>query len=233
MFRWLIRAIRGEFAVSPDIVIGPDSPLNSPFRDLYERLREKGVKFSPGLSNSDINNRFGFPIPPDLREFWSTVFPVGKRWWDWRDRNWSRRDMAERVADELQFNVESGDIWLESWGPRPRHKAEARGVVVEWATKGPFLLPLFGHRFAVCEPVLPNTPVLSIYGSDWIYYGWNIASWLEQEFLGRDLFNEQPWPPHQSIGQWQEVLDFGCPELDEHGNLIAPVPELPPTDWLD
>lgn len=223
MFGRFIKAIRDEFAIGDASLFGPDCPPGSPFRDLVSRLRKAGVRFSSGLPNAEIDgiaDLFGFPLPPDLREFWSTAVPDGKSWWDWRRLSWSRREMAERIAEELRHHVESGDFWLDTWGPRPKRKAEARAIVANWAAKGPALLPLFGHRYAVCEPELPDTPVLSIYGSDWIYYGWNIASWLEQEFLGKDLFKLQPWPPHQPIGQWQDVLDFDCREL-------------PPAQWLD
>jgi hypothetical protein len=211
------------FNKSVDKLIGPDSLAGSPFRELVRRLAKVGVEFERGLTASALNglaDRVGVPLPPDLREFWATAWPVGKGWWDWRRLDWSRAKMNDRITDELQFHVESGDFWLESWGIRPRRKAEAREVVTAWVAQGPALLPLYAHRFAVCEPVAPNTPVLSIYSSDWIYYGWNLASYLEHEFLGLDIFKLPPWPEHQSIGQWAAVLD------SENS-------ELPPVDWED
>lgn len=221
---------------SVDLLFGPDAPPDSVFRDLVRRLAEVGVTFERGLSSSALNelaHRIGMPIPPDLREFWATAWPVGKGWWDWRRTEWSRAKTNERITAELMFHVESGDTWLKSWGERPKRKAEARELVLAWVANGPALVPLYSHRFAVCEPALPDTPVLSIYNSDWIYYGWNLASYLEHEFLGTDIFNVQPWPPHQPIGQWREVLDDGCPALDQDGKVVRPVTELPPVNWDD
>lgn len=197
---------------SVEKLFGPDLPADSVFRDLVRRLAAVGLQFERGLTHralDDLSDRVGLPISPDLREFWATAWPVGDGWWDWRHTQWSRAKMNERITAELMFHVESGDTWLDSWGERPKRKAEARDVVSAWVRKGPALLPLYLHRFAVCEPALPGTPVLSIYSSDWIYYGWNLASYLEHEFLGLDIFKVQPWPPHQPIGQWQEVLDDG------------------------
>lgn len=219
---------------SVDKLFGPDSQPDSVFRDLVRRLADVGQKCERGLSQralDELAGRIGLPIPPDLREFWATAWPVGKGWWDWRRTEWSRTKMNERITDELMFHVASGDTWLETWGDRPKRKVEAREVVLAWVAKGPALLQLYSHRFAVCEPALPDTPVVSIYSSDWIYYGWNLASYLEHEFLGLDIYKVQPWPPHQPIGQWQEVLDDGWPVPDHNGNAIRPARELPPVSW--
>ena len=102
-----------------DKLIGPDSPPDSVFRPLVYRLAEAGVKFERGRTKrelDEIEGRLEVPIPPDLREFWSTVWPAGKGWWDWRRRTWTRAEMHERITAELQFHVETGDLWLESWG---------------------------------------------------------------------------------------------------------------------
>lgn len=219
-----------------DHLFGPESDPNSGFEDLVRRLAEAGVRFERGLDTpaiEAISARAGTPVPPDLRQFWKSAFPVGGRWRDWRVPGLTRADIVDWITDDLQFSVLAGDIWLTSWGQRPRSKSQARRVIRSWVEKGPALLPIYVHRFALCEPELPNTPILSIQGSDWIYYGWNLASYLEAEFLGRDIHSEQPWPAHQSVGQWAEVLDLGLPEPGSHSNVVQSGSVVPPPDWIE
>lgn len=204
------------FGQKVEKLLGPDAPADSVFIDLVRRMIGAKVKFLKGLANTEIDQLsqlIGIPIPPDLREFWTVAVPKASGWWSWIDSKLTREDFDKTIVEELKFHVESGDVWLESWGERPESLVEAMKIVHAFVETGPALLPLFAHRWAVCEPCLPNTPVLSIYNSDWIYYGWNLESYLEHEFLGRDIYGEQPLQDHQSIGQWEEVLDCDRPKL--------------------
>jgi hypothetical protein len=48
------------------------------------------------------------------------------------------------------------------------------------------LMPIYAHRFVVCDEVEENCPVLSIWDSeDAIVYGNTLREYLEKEFLGR------------------------------------------------
>ncbi|MFZ5439189.1 MAG: hypothetical protein ACOZQL_04230 [Myxococcota bacterium] len=46
----------------------------------------------------------------------------------------------------------------------------------------PKLVPVFGHRFLVTEPLRAGNPVLSVYQSDIIVYGNSLADDLAHEF---------------------------------------------------
>lgn len=197
-------------------LFGPDAPSNSVFVDLVRRLIRKKVRFRSGYSISEIDaisDRVDVPIPPDLREFWSVAVPEGGHWWNWSAAEFTKDDLHDMITEELGFHVESGDLWLHSWGRRPEALEEALEIVKSWVIQGPALLPVFAHRWALGEPDMPDTPVLSIHSSDWIYYGWNFASYLEHEFLSRNPHSEHPWPAHQSVGQWKEIIDCNMPDL--------------------
>lgn len=43
------------------------------------------------------------------------------------------------------------------------------------------MLPLHGHRFLISESDLEVRPILSIYGSDIIVYGWDLRTYLLRE----------------------------------------------------
>uniref|UniRef100_UPI004049977F hypothetical protein n=1 Tax=Flavobacterium sp. TaxID=239 RepID=UPI004049977F len=72
-------------------------------------------------------------------------------------------------------------VWLKSWGKRPNTELEIKKIYTDWYEKNPSLIPLTSHRFLVSDNNLKYKPVLSIYGSDIIIYGWNLRSYLLNE----------------------------------------------------
>ncbi len=72
-------------------------------------------------------------------------------------------------------------VWLKSWGKRPKSEIEIKNIFTNWYEKAPKLIPIHGHRFVVSESKLKFNPVLSIWGSDIIVYGWNLRSYLLNE----------------------------------------------------
>jgi hypothetical protein len=86
------------------------------------------------------------------------------------------------LADVLGAN----GTWLQSWGKRPSSDEERTRIFTEWLNKAPQLLPLTSHRFLVSSPELTDRPVLSVYGSDIIVYGWDLRLYLLEE-LHSDL----------------------------------------------
>lgn len=77
--------------------------------------------------------------------------------------------------------VGGNQIWLKSWGKRPNSEIQVKKIYSDWYKNTPTLIPLTSHRFLVCEPNLEYNPVLSIWGSDIIVYGWNLRSYLLNE----------------------------------------------------
>ena len=91
-----------------------------------------------------------------------------------RDRlNWPYRTIFEDV-------VGANKVWLKSWGKiRPNSDEEKESLFSKWFNQAPKVIPITGHRFVVND--VTDAPVLSIYGSDIIVYGWSIRHYLLNE----------------------------------------------------
>lgn len=93
--------------------------------------------------------------------------------------NWPYETMLHDVLGRNQF-------WLKSWGKvRPMSDKEKTAVFAQWFKQLPPCLPIFGHRFVLELPELADNPVLSIYGTDTIVYGWNMRHYLLSELSGQ------------------------------------------------
>ena len=58
---------------------------------------------------------------------------------------------------------------------------EQEAVFARWYNQAPRLLPLTNHRFIISEPLQAGNPVLSVWGTDTIVYGWNLRHYLLEE----------------------------------------------------
>ena len=105
--------------------------------------------------------------------------------------NWLKDEVAIRRKLALPYKDLHGG-WLPAWGPRPATEEELAAEFAQQFSKAPTLLPLMGHRYLVSEPQQPGNPVLSVWGSDIIIYGWNLRSYLLhelREYLSTELTN--------------------------------------------
>ena len=137
--------------------------------------------------------------------------------------DWPYRTILDDVETENK-------VWLKSWGRRPAKSIERQEVFENWYNQAPKLIPLTGHRFFVNEKN-DNNPILSVYGSDIIVYGWTLRNYLLNE-LEYHLGLRQPkmgdrdgyWPPtkelleiqdkeytiskNKNIAYWEEMIKF-------------------------
>lgn len=74
---------------------------------------------------------------------------------------------------------------LTIWGPRPNDMATALRVGRESMQSVPTLIPLYAHRYVLAAPASEETSVFSVYQTEVIYYGRNIAAYFAAEFLGQ------------------------------------------------
>jgi len=96
--------------------------------------------------------------------------------------NWPYRTVFEDVSPPQ-------GVWLKSWGTRPSSVEEKERIFADWYAKAPKLLPLTSHRFLVSRADLADRPVLSVYGSDTIVYGWDLRLYLLNEITDHlDLY---------------------------------------------
>jgi len=82
----------------------------------------------------------------------------------------------------FQDVVGRNGIWLKSWGNiRPKSDVKKEEIFSNWFQKISKLIPIYGHRFVVSDHTNKQNPILSIYGSDTIVYGWNMRHYLVSE----------------------------------------------------
>lgn len=86
--------------------------------------------------------------------------------------NWPYREILD--------DVKKG-FWLKSWGKRPKLEAEVEKTFSDWYNEAPKLIPIHSHRFVVNLLKEGENPVLSVWGSDTVVYGWSIKHYLLNE----------------------------------------------------
>lgn len=110
----------------------------------------------------------------------------------------------------IHFDVLNADFWPRSWPPRPDSPAESRQIVAERLAEAPALIPIYSHRAIPNEPLEAGNPVYSIWQTDMIVYGNDLADYLWHEF------DVPSWtanwsaegPPERTIRFWSEMLDW-------------------------
>ncbi|MGO4773261.1 hypothetical protein ACEN2I_16480 [Flavobacterium sp. W22_SRS_FK3] len=101
--------------------------------------------------------------------------------------NWQKDDkeITERLIWPYKTILEDvlgvNQVWLKSWGEKPISDIEKEKIFSDWFQKTPKLIPIKSHRFIISDENLKFRPVLSVYGSDIIVYGWNLRSYILNE----------------------------------------------------
>ena len=173
---------------------------------------QRGVFFAHGLTDTEIVNleeRHGFRFPPDLRGFLQTALPVGSLFPDWRSLDDSTvRERLSWPEHGILFDVESNSFWLPEWGPRPVSIEDAKEIARHYIRQAPKLIPVYSHRMMPETPHLAGNPVLSVYQTDIIYYGFDLDDYFRHEF---GLPKRKPWPSEirpiafWEVERWQEL----------------------------
>lgn len=153
---------------------------------LIAKLRIWKVEFAPGLSDTEVvqvEQRYGFTFPPDLRCFLQYALPISERWVNWRDD--TEVEIRERLnwpVEGICWDVEYANFWMDAWGPKPTELSAAVAVVHQQVESAPRLIPIYSHRYLPAEPLQIGNPVFSIYQTDIIHYGYDLAHYLAREF---------------------------------------------------
>ncbi|MCI0491164.1 MAG: SMI1/KNR4 family protein [Blastocatellia bacterium] len=155
--------------------------------DYYKNtLEQAGVLFAHGLSESEIESiqeKYRFQFPPDLKEFLMFALPISDGFVDWRDA--TEDEIANRLLwpyEGICFDIENSSFWLEEWGQQPESLDEAFATAKKAVESAPALIPIYIHRYIPDRPNEVGNPVFSVYQTDIIYYGSDLADYLENEF---------------------------------------------------
>jgi hypothetical protein len=176
---------------------------------LVDHLRTRGFTVEHGLSASEvtrIERTYGFRFPADLKSLLQFALPVrggpirrhaneatgrsvelfGGRssgFPDWRHA--AEAALRERLVWPLEgilFDVENNAFWHPAWGPKPAALEDALSIARREVAKAPALIPVFSHRYLPGEPEAAGNPILSVYQTDIIYFGNDLASFFSREF---------------------------------------------------
>lgn len=169
-----------------------------------------GVALERGLTDAElaaVEETFEVEFADDHRALLAGVLPTGGGWPDWRDGNLDalRRQVDWPVRGVL-FDVEKNEFWHESWGERPSADADAVEQAKEHLASVPRMVPVHLHR---CLPAGSGTfgnPVLSVYQTDVIYYGFDLLDYVAHEFYVRDP--ARPWRQPKPIPFWDDLHEW-------------------------
>lgn len=170
-----------------------------------EALRHFNVELGPGLTAEQIGTieaTYDFEFNPDHAALLSQASPAG--WVDWfGDPGLVRRSLDWPVEGTI-FDVEENGFWLTELGPRPAITSAAVDLARNYLAAVPRLVPIVGHRYQPAAPAPSGSPVFSVYQTDVIYYGADLAT-----FCGYDSYgNKRVVHPHaQRIEFWSDLAE--------------------------
>ncbi|MFD4583183.1 hypothetical protein [Streptomyces sp. NPDC058434] len=176
-------------------------------------------QFEPGLTDAEfarIEGEHGFEFADDHRAFLAAGLPVNtppeegqtwaRPWPEWRGGNPDKlRAQLRWPIEGVLFDVEHG-FWYEAWGERPADDTAALTTALLHLAEVPVMVPVYAHR---CLPAGRGTfghPVLSMWQTDIIYYGTDLADYIHQEFEdGRGNVGES-WSPRATAPFWRDLV---------------------------
>jgi hypothetical protein len=159
-----------------------------------------------------IEQEYGFEFADDHRAFLAAGLPLdspapGRRsqWPDWRRADPS--DLRERLdwpVEGALFDVQHNALWHPSWGQRPADSSEALKTARQHLSRVPKMVPVYAHRYLPAGRGTYGHPVLSMYQTDIIIYGTDLADYINQEF-GRWCISAD-WTPPPMVPFWSDFL---------------------------
>lgn len=191
------------------------------------RLRSRSVcAIDAGLTDAEfarIEETYGFRFADDHRAFLAAGLPVNtwpeprepgvsyahpEPWPDWRNGDHAAlREFLDWPVSGVLFDVEHNRFWHDSWGPRPGDPKYAVEFARRMLAEVPRMVPVYGHRYLPAGRGTFGHPVLSMWQTDIIYYGLDLADYIDHEF-GRTRFEEGTgeWEPRATIEFWRDFV---------------------------
>ena len=174
-----------------------------------EHLAAQRISFRNGVSRSAIEraeNTCGVKFPPDLVVFLSNIAIDDGHFVDWEKITDEQIQAALKWPLEgLCFDIEHNSLWLDSWGQKPETIADRIDAFTAfYQSNTPVLIPVFGHRYIPSAPCEAGNPVYSVYQSDIIVYGADLACYLAVEYKMREFDNHST--PSKSVNFWRNFI---------------------------
>lgn len=131
-----------------------------------------------------IQERWVLRFPADLIDLLREQRPLvgGSAAFDWIVTEPNQiQGMLDWPFEGFLFDVEHNNLWWPDRGDRPEVAVDRHERLREIFARVPKLIPLYGHRYLPSEPFEPGNPVLSVYQTDIICYGSDLADWIDRE----------------------------------------------------
>jgi hypothetical protein len=156
----------------------------------------------------DVQDRWKLRFPPDLLELMRKRRPLMPRGFDWlKTPSAEIQRILEWPFEGLWFDVQENELWWPEWGEKPKALFDQGKKLGEIIARAPKLIPLDGHRFLPETPNERGNPVFSVYQSDVIYYGADLADWIVREERGWEAGRAiDPTQPPKEIPFWSEMV---------------------------
>lgn len=194
-------------------------------REAMRRLQLRSVcAVDPGLTDAEFDRielEFGFRFADDHRAFLAAGLPVNTQpephepgviytysepWPDWRSADRDKlRGRLNWPSEGVLFDVEHNTFWYDGWGSRPTDTSAAMATARRMLTRVPTMVPVYGHRYLPAGRETFGHPVLSMWQTDIIYYGVNLADYVDREF-GHSGLSEEQWDPHAIVDFWRDLV---------------------------
>jgi hypothetical protein len=185
------------------------------------RLAQTGrYEIGPGLTGTEfsrIERDYEFEFADDHRAFLTTGLPLNapaakgqtwrKPWPDWR--NGDPDDLHEQLDWPIEgalFDVKNNVLWDPTWGSRPADTSTALRIARRHLAQAPKMIPIYGHRYLPAGRGTHGHPVLSIYQTDIIVYGTDLADYINNDFSGSGWHISTDWTPPPMVPFWSDFL---------------------------
>ena len=182
------------------------------------RLVQTGqCEIGPGLTGTEfarIERDYDVEFAEDHRAFLAAGLPLnprsrgarpGRGWPDWRHgRRSDLRKMLDWPIEGALFDVKYNDRWHPSWGQRPARRSTALRTARRHLAQAPKMIPVYEHRYLPAGRGTYGHPVLSIYQTDIIVYGTDLAEYILSESQG--WFISPNWTPPPMVPFWSDFL---------------------------
>jgi hypothetical protein len=181
-------------------------------------------RIAPGLSDTEIariEHECQFEFADDHRAFLAAGLPLSEptasgrpgAWPDWRDGDPADlRDRLDWPVSGVLYDVTHNAFWDSSWGPRPASLDEAERAARAQMRRVPTMIPVYSHRYLPAGRGGYGHAVLSMYQTDIIVYGTDLANYIDHEFVRPGWSISVGWTPPTMVPFWSELLSLdGCP----------------------
>jgi hypothetical protein len=185
-------------------------------------------KIGPGLTDTEIariEREYQVEFAEDHRAFLAAGLPLNRAaglspsdptapgrsgaWPDWRDGDPAElRDRLDWPVSGVLFDVAHNSFWPPSWGPRPASADEATQTARAHLGQVATMVPVYSHRYLPSGRGSYGHPVLSMYQTDIIVYGTDLADYIDHEFSRSGWSISADWTPPAMVPFWSEFLSL-------------------------